>query len=515
MLRRLARREIERHRPKPLQRAEQAAKERLPPPLSSVRGAVDEADREFGIAKIANTVLNHIFPDHWSFLLGEVAMYSFAVLVTTGIYLTLYYDPSLHTIVYHGNIHTLDGQQMSEAYASVLNISTVVRAGLMVRQMHHWAAEVFIGAICIHCCRVFFTSAYRRPRKVNWNIGVTMLLLAIFEGYFGYSMTNDLLAGTGVRIGYSMAESIPFVGSYLAVWFWRGQYPGQHAYMFRFYILHVLILPLLIIGLLGIHLLLIFRQEHTQFPGKGRTEKNVVGTPLWPMFMAKTTGLFLMVAGGISLMGGLAQIDPVWNIGPYVASKVSYAAQPDWYETWIEGALREMPNWQWSGWGHTVPWNVFLPGIVLPALTFAALYAWPWIEGWFVNDREMHELVAPPRTRPAHTGIGAAFFSFYLILIIASGDDVEAKFFTVSLNAMVWTWRVAQFVVPTIIGLVTYWVCRDLQRVPPRRRQRRSAAVELTRHGSYQAVFDGPPLDGHEREPLQTPVALVQPASDD
>lgn len=509
MLSRLGRRLFERYRPHPVERAKQEAKDRLPAPFKSVRNAVAEADRQFGISSIGNKFLNHIFPTHWSFFLGEVAMYSFIVLVASGIFLTLYYVPSQHQFVYHGFYKPLDGQVMSEAYASVLDESLVVRFGLAARQVHHWSAEVFIAAICVHCCRIFFTSAYRRPRKANWMIGVTMLLLAVFDGYFGYSMTNDVLAGTGVRIGYGMVESIPFIGSYLATWFFRGQYPGD--YMYRFFVLHVYYIPVLIALLLAVHLLLIFRQEHTQWAGTHRNEKNVVGDPLMPMFAVKTTGLFLVVAGGLVILGGAAQVDPVWEIGPYVASHVSYAAQPDWYLTWVEGALREMPNWQWTGWGHTVPWNVFVPGVLFPGLTFAALYAWPWLEGWFMDDHRPHHLVEPPRNRPAHTGIGVGFLTFFIVEIIASGDDVEASFFHLTLNDMVWAYRVAQFVVPTIAGIVAYFVCRDLQKVPPRRHRRQPMAVELVQ-GSYRAVLDGPELaEEPDPAPIRTPDAVLIP----
>lgn len=508
----LFRKEVRRHRPRPVSRAKFEATKRLPSPRRVTAKVTAELDDRIGLAKGTEKFLNHIFPDHWSFLLGEVAMYAFVVLVVTGIFLTLYYVPSEHTVVYHGSFATLRGQQMTEAYRSVLDISFHVRMGLMMRQVHHWAAEVFIGAIVVHCCRVFFTSAYRRPRELNWCIGVTMLWLAIANGYLGYSMLDDALAGSGVRIGYSICESIPFVGSYLATFIWGGQFPGK-LWLHRFYIAHVFLVPLVIMGLLGVHLLLIYRQEHTQWPEKGRREDNVVGSPLWPVFTAKTTGLFFMVASVLCLFGGLFQIEPVWAIGPYVPPVGIDAAQPDWYITWLEGALRLMPSWEWTGFGHTVPWVVFLPVVVFPTLTFGFLYAWPWLEGWFMRDHVNHHLVVSPRYRPVHTAIGASFFSFYFMLFMASGDDVLAKFFTVSINEMVWAFRTALFVVPCVVFLLAYGVCRDLQRTPRRGELLRPMHLDLTESGAFVPALD-PVADGalkEELEPLQVPDAIVAP----
>jgi ubiquinol-cytochrome c reductase cytochrome b subunit len=508
----LVRREVRRHRPRPVARAKYEATRRLPDSRTATRKITGELDDRLGLAKGVEKFLNHIFPDHWSFLLGEVAMYAFVVLVASGIFLTLYYVPSEHSVVYHGSFATLRGQKMSEAYESVLRISFNVRMGLMMRQVHHWAAEVFIGAIVVHCCRIFFTSAYRRPRELNWCIGVTMLWLAIANGYMGYSILDDALAGSGVRIGYSIAESIPFVGSYLATFIWGGQFPGKF-WLHRFYIAHVFLVPLLIIGLLGAHLFFIYRQDHTQWPKKGRREDNVVGSPLWPVFTAKTTGLFFMVASVLCLFGGMFQIEPVWTLGPYVPPVGIDAAQPDWYITWLEGALRLMPSWEWTGFGHTVPWVIFLPAVVFPTLTFAFLYAWPWLEGWFMRRQVNHHLSVAPRFRPVHTAIGASFFSFYFVLFVASGDDVLAKFFTMSLNQMVWAFRIALFAVPAIVFSLSYGVCKDLQKVPGREELLRPVRVDLTDSGAFVPTLD--PVRGgamkEELDPIQVPDALMAP----
>ncbi len=120
---------------------------------------------------------------------------------------------------------------------------------------------------------------------------------------------------------------------------------------------------------------MLVRQKHAQFPGRGRTERNVVGSPLYPTFMAKTLGLCFIVTGVLWMLGGLVHINPIWQFGPYQAYKVTYAVQPDWYMGWLDGALRIMPSWEFTGFGHTIPLEIFLPAVLFPGLTFTLFYA--------------------------------------------------------------------------------------------------------------------------------------------
>ena len=345
-------------------------------PYGQVGKIVGELDDRLGVAKGGRVFLDKIFPDHWSFMLGEISLYSFVVLLATGVFLSLFFVPSTAQSIYHGSYTPLDGQWVSDAYKSTVSISFDVRGGLLVRQMHHWAADIFTASIVVHMGRIFLTGAFRKPRELNWLIGITMLILAIFEGFIGYSLPDDLISGTGLRIGYSIAESIPFVGSYLVSFLWGGRFPGD-IIIPRFYIIHVLIIPLVLIGLLSAHLGLLVRQKHTQFAGEGRTEDNVVGSPMFPTFMAKTTGFLFMVTAATALLGAFAQINPIWQFGSYDASKISYAVQPDWYMGWLDGALRIMPSWELTGLGHTVPLEVFLPAVVFPGLIFTIAMLWP------------------------------------------------------------------------------------------------------------------------------------------
>ena len=456
------------------------------------------ADDQFELSRGTRKLLDHIFPDHWSFVLGEIALYSFVVLVGTGVFLALYFDPSTHTFVYHGPVRALDGTRVSAAYASAVDLSVSVRSGLLFRQMHHWAADVFLGAIVVHLMRVFFTGAFRKPRATNWVIGATMFFVAIFEGYAGYSMPDDVLSGAGLRIGYSIIESIPVVGSYLAVFLFHGQYPGNGAIEQRFFIAHVFLLPAVIAALLGVHLVLIFKQKHTQFPGKGRTEENVVGSPMFPNFTLKSVGLLFMTAGVLALLGGLVQDNPVFQYGHYETYKVSYAAQPDWYLGWIEGAMRLTPGWEFQGFGHEIPFNLFFPAVVLPAFTYFVMIAWPAIESAMTGDRRQHQLLDRPRDNAVRTSIGAGILAFYALLFIASSDDLIASFFDVPLQGVVLFFQVVTPLLPWLVGYVAYRVCADLRRP-------REAAGTLVLMGDHYVLEEPPPQPDGELEPEEVP----------
>ncbi|MGW4350420.1 cytochrome bc1 complex cytochrome b subunit [Streptomyces sp. NPDC004690] len=421
------------------------------------------ADRRAPVSELAGQLLRKAFPDHWSFLLGEIALYSFAALVLTGSFLTLFFDPSLAETPYRGAYGPLRGLLVSQAYDSTLYLSFEVRGGLLMRQMHHWAALVFVAAIGAHMLRIFFTGAFRRPRETNWFVGVTLFLLALLEGFCGYSLPDDLLSGTGLRTANSIVQSVPVVGTYLAYFAWGGPFPG-HRIIGRLYIVHVLFVPGLIIALIAVHLILVVYLKHTQWSGPGRTNRNVVGPPMFPAFTAKSTGLSLMVFGVLAVAGAIAQINPIWAFGPYVPDQVSTDAQPDWYVGFLEGALRLMPGVEWNVAGHTFMWNVLLPAVVLPALLFLVLYAYPSFERWITGDLVEHHLCDRPRDRPVRTGLGVAALVWYAVLLLAGGNDVIAYVFRVSVNGLTWIFRVLFFLGPVLAFLITKRVCLALQR---------------------------------------------------
>ena len=427
-----------------------------------VRSTASGIDARFGTAKFLSRVMTKVFPDHWSFFLGELALYSFVILILTGIFLTFFFQPSMTDMIYHGAYTRLDGVHMSEAYASTLRISFDVRGGLLMRQIHHWAALVFVASISVHLMRIFFTGAFRRPREVNWLIGTVMFALAAAEGFAGYSLPDDLLSGTGVRIAEGIMLSIPVVGTYIVYFAFGGSYPG-HDFIPRLYVTHVLLIPGLLAALIAAHLLSVWHQEHTQYPGKGKREDNVVGEPMYPVFLTKTTSLFLFTAGIITTLATFVQINPIWLYGPYSPAVDSAGSQPDWYIGFLEGGLRLMPNWETNVGGYTIVWNIFLPAVALPAVFFLALAVYPFFEQYVTGDLRHHHILDRPRNVPARTALGAAVIAMAVDMQLAGGDDIISYYFGIPLYLLVWVLRVGFFALPLLTFLVTRWACLALQ----------------------------------------------------
>ncbi len=439
----------------------------IEPRLRKAGGAVDDRFRAAGAARGA---LRKVFPDHWSFFLGEIALYSFIVLLLTGTYLTFFFQPSMQQLVYHGSYVKLDGVAMSQAYASTLNISFDVRGGLLMRQIHHWAALIFIAAIAVHALRIFFTGAFRKPRELNWVIGTTMFALACAEGFAGYSLPDDLLSGTGLRIAEGIMLSVPIAGTYMAFFLFGGQFPGV-SIIPRLYIAHVLLLPGLILALVTGHLFAVWHQGHTQWAGPKRREGNEYGPSMFPLFMMKTTSLFLFVFGALAVLGTIAQINPVWLFGPYNPVVSSNGSQPDWYFAFVEGALRLLPGLDWSFLGHTVAWGVLLSAVAMPLVFFAAMGSYPFVERWATGDARFHNILDRPRNMPARTALGVAVVTQAIVLQLAAADDVIAFHLSMPVEDVAWTLRGAFFIAPALAFWLTRPVCVALQRADRRRRR--------------------------------------------
>jgi ubiquinol-cytochrome c reductase cytochrome b subunit len=352
---------------------------------------------------------------------------------------------------------------MSHAYASVLHISFSVKAGLLIRQTHHWAANVFVAAIVLHVLRVFFTGAFRKPRELTYLIGISMLGLVLLEGYLGYSMADDLLSGMGLAIGYSVALSVPVIGASLANVIWDGRFPGTSAFWSRMYIGHVLILPMLIGGLLAAHLALVASRHHTQFrDSPSASEERVVGVPSFPGQAPRSLGLMLAVFGVLFLLGGLVQINPVWLWGPYHVGDGTNGAQPDWYLGWLIGALRLVPSFDLTIGSYTLVPNPFWGGVLFPLLVFGFLALWPWAERTFTGDRGYHNLLQRPRENPWRTAIGAAVVTWVFLIFMAGSADRVDVWLGISYTAQIWVYRVAIWVVPVLVGVAAKRACEEL-----------------------------------------------------
>jgi quinol---cytochrome-c reductase cytochrome b subunit len=418
---------------------------------------VEFVDRRLGTNVPLRKATRYVFPEHWSFLLGEVALYSFVVLVATGTFLALFFDPGTSDTTYTGSYELLRGDQMSLAYASALHLSFDVPAGLLMRQTHHWAADVFLVAIVLHLLRVFFTGAFRRPRELTYAVGVILLGAAMLEGFAGYSLVDDLLSGMGLAIAYSVAASIPLLGGQFAQLVWDGPFPGGDAFESRLYIVHVFLLPALIATLIAAHLAMIVRTRHAQFRGPLRSERNVIGVPMWPGYAARSVGLLLAVTAVLVLLGGLIQVNPIWQWGAYEPWRGTNGAQPDWYLGWLIGALRLMPRFDVVIFGRTVIPNPFWGGIAFPGAIFAFLLGWPWL------DRGRSDQLDRPRDNPRRAAVGAGLFTFVFIVFLFGSADRLFLASGVPYNTQLWLFRVAAIVLPAVVYALVKRGARELR----------------------------------------------------
>jgi len=419
-------------------------------------------DDRFHAAGYTRRLMRKVFPDHWSFMLGEIALWSFVILLLTGTYLALFFVPSTSNVVYHGSYTKLDGITMSQAYESTLNITFDIRGGLLIRQIHHWAADLFVIAICAHMLRHFFTGSYRKPRELNWLVGVVIFSLALLEGLFGYSLPDDQLSGAGLRIFEGALLGIPILGTYLALFLFGGQFPGTQIVP-RLYIFHVLLIPGLILGLVTVHLMVVFFQKHTAMPGGKQTERVVHGQPFYPYFVLKGTAWFFFIFGTVALLATFAQINPIWYYGPYTPLAISSASQPDWYMGFLEGGLRMMPAWEINFLGHTLSLSVLIPFLLPLGIIIVGAAIWPWFESWATGDKAFHTINDRPRNVPFRTGIGMAAIVFYGVLWAEGANDVIADRFQIPLYTVTWIARVLVFAGPVIAFLVTQRICLALQ----------------------------------------------------
>jgi len=447
------------------------------------------ADGRLGHRRLTRSARRLVFPDHWSFLLGEIALYSFVILLLTGVYLSLYFHPSSDLVVYRGSYVPLRGQPVSAAFDSTLHLSFDVRGGLLIRQAHHWAALVFVAALLAHMLRVFFTGAFRKPRELNWVFGFLLLVLAMSGGLTGYDLPDDLLSGTGLQVVNGTILSIPVVGTYVSFFLFGGEFPGEDL-IARFNTLHILIIPGLMVALLVGHLTLAVRHRPAQYPGPGRTHTNVVGIP-FRVYAVKAVGYFFLVSGVIFFMAAVAQINPVWKYGPFRPDQVSAGSQPDWYMGVADGLLRVMPGWEIPLWGHTLALDNLLP-LLGGVLLFLAMGAYPFIESWVTDDDREQHLLDRPRNRPVRTALGVAWLSVYSVALVGAANDLIATHLRVSVEAGTWSVRIGLFVVPVLAFGVTKRVALGLQQQDRDKvlHGRESGIIKRLPHGEYVEVHE-------------------------
>ncbi|MFJ6679636.1 cytochrome bc complex cytochrome b subunit [Microbacterium sp. NPDC091382] len=420
-------------------------------------------DERTSISGLVKEIGRKIFPDHWSFMLGEIALWSFVVVFLSGSFLTFFFEASMAPTHYTGAYAPLRGIEMSAALESTLHISFDLRGGLLVRQIHHWAALLFIAAIGVHMLRVFFTGAFRKPRELNWVIGFVLFILAMALGFTGYSLPDDLLSGNGLRIIDGMIKGLPLIGTWTSYLLFGGEFPGN-AIVGRLYTLHILLLPLILIALIAAHLMLMIINKHTQFAGPGRTNDNVVGYPMVPIYMSKMGGFLFITFGVLVLIASMFTINPIWNYGPYDPSPVSAGTQPDWYIGFADGALRLAPsNLDVVLFDHTWSFGILLPVAVLGVfIVLVAIY--PFIEAWVTGDKREHHIAQRPRHAPTRTAIGVAGVIFYAVLWAAASSDIIATHFHLTMEGVIHTLQALLIVGPVVGYFVTKRIAIALQK---------------------------------------------------
>ncbi|MBA8816276.1 ubiquinol-cytochrome c reductase cytochrome b subunit [Microbacterium halimionae] len=425
--------------------------------------AANYIDERTSLSGLVKELGRKIFPDHWSFMLGEIALWSFVVVLISGTFLTFFFQASMVPTHYAGAYIPMRGIEMSAALDSSLRISFDIRGGLLVRQIHHWAALTFVAGIGVHMLRVFFTGAFRKPREINWVIGFVLFVLAMAEGFTGYSLPDDLLSGNGLRIIDGMVKGIPLIGTWISYLLFGGEFPGDQI-VGRLYTLHILLLPAILVALLALHLVLMIINKHTQFAGPARTNSNVVGYPMLPVYVSKMGGFFFITFGVIVLIASLFTINPIWNYGPYDPSPVSAGTQPDWYIGFADGALRLVPpHLESVFWGHTWSWNIILPLAVLVVfIVIVALY--PFLEAWITGDKREHHIAQRPRNAATRTAIGAAGVTFYAALWAAASSDIIATHFWVTMEGVIHVLQATLILGPVLAYFVTKRICIALQK---------------------------------------------------
>ena len=312
-----------------------------------------------------------------------------------------------------------------------------------------------------------------------------------------------MLSGTGVRIAHAIIQSIPVVGTYLSFFAFGGAFPG-YVFIPRIYIVHVLLIPGIFLALITVHLMLVWYQKHTQYPGPGRTEKNVVGYPLMPVYMAKAGGFFFIVFGITAFLGAVASINPIWLYGPYTPGQISAGSQPDWYMGWLDGLVRMAPPLETYLFGYTVSWNILLPGLIIPGIIFTGMALYPFIESWMTGDKREHHILDRPRNVPNRTALGVMSLTFMIVALINGGNDLIATHFDLTINQIMWFSRIGIIVLPPLAFVITKRICLSLQRAD------REAVLHGKETGRLVMLPHGEYIEIHEELSPEKKFALTQ-----
>ena len=412
------------------------------------------------------TFLGKAFPAEDSFLLGEVAIFCFLFLVLSGVFLGFFYEPSTSDVEYDGSVAEFQGEEMPEAFVSVLHITYTVPFGMFIRRLHHWAAHLFVASIGLHMLRVFFTGAYRNPRELNWVVGTGLAVLAMGAAYTGYALPFDEFAATATSIGYNLTVSVPLVGDFFGEIIFGGEFPTS-ATIPRLYFLHVLIIPAAIAVGIAVHMVILIRQKHTEAPreddvsGGGRAvdrddDSVIVGLPAVPNQAAVSAVVFFLTAATLSALAGLLPVHNVAEYGPNDPASTPALIMPDWFLMWVYGFLKLLPEWMAFSVGPVHVSTEFLGGVFLPSLVFLAIVAWP-----FLDRTDPVHFTADPLARPRQTAVGVAAVAFVMIASIAGMNNILAAQVLGTTTGVVNPVLTAALLgVPPLFGALTYLLLR-------------------------------------------------------
>ncbi|AXG10751.1 cytochrome b [Haloplanus rubicundus] len=433
--------------------------------MSRGKRLYDWFDSRLGVEE-GQEFLGKAFPAEDSFLLGEVALFCFLFLVLSGVFLGFFYEPSTSDVEYDGSVAEYQGEEMPEAFVSVLHITYTVPFGMFIRRLHHWAAHLFVASIGLHMLRVFFTGAYRNPREPNWVVGTGLAVLAMGAAYTGYALPFDEFAATATSIGYNLTVSVPLIGDFLGAIVFGGQFPTS-ATIPRLYFLHVLVIPAAIAVGLAVHMAILIRQKHTEAPrdgdvrAGGRTvdeddDSVIVGLPAVPNQTAVSAVVFFLTAATLSALAGFLPVHNVAEYGPNDPAATPELIMPDWFLMWVYGFLKLLPTWLSFSVGPVHVSTEFIGGIVLPGLVFAAVVAWPFVD----RTEEIH-FTADPLDRPLPTAVGVAAVAFIMIASIAGMNNILAsQVLGTTTNVVNPILTAALLGVPPLFGAVTYLLLR-------------------------------------------------------
>jgi ubiquinol-cytochrome c reductase cytochrome b subunit len=414
------------------------------------------------VAALAAELRRRRFPLHWSNLFGVVALACIVVLFVSGIFLMFFYSPSSDLVTYRGAYAPLHNVVMSKAYRSTLNISFNVRGGLLMRQVHHWAALLLPAAVIVQTLVTFFTGGFRRPRLFGWVLLFFITFVALVGGWSGYALPDDVLSGTGLRIVEGIALGVPVVGTWASALLFGGEFPGQ--IVEHLYPIHIAVVPILLVLLVALRLRASYVHGSAQQARPGRTEDNVVGVPVFPNAVTRAVGLFLIVCALLVALSALVTVSPVWLYGPSASGEASAGSQPDWYTGFLDGALRLVPpGWGFVWLGHTWALDILIP-LVVVTVFLLGLLLYPFAERWISGDNREHNLLDRPRNTATRTAIGVAGLTFYGALWGAGSADLLATQFTVSLESVLTFYQVLVVAGPIVAFAVTRRVCLALQK---------------------------------------------------